>query len=94
MVASASCCISIGSFGTITLSYRQIIHAYPAAGGAYLVTSKNWGMHAGLVAGGSLLVDYMLTVAVSVAAGMKQSYLLFHLSIHTVSQLALSLSWR
>ena len=57
--------------GAITLSYRQIIHAYPAGGGAYLVTSKNWGMHAGLVAGGSLLVDYMLTVAVSVAAGTE-----------------------
>jgi amino acid transporter len=55
--------------GAITLSYRQIIHAYPSGGGAYVVTSTNWGQHAGLVAGGSLLVDYMLTVAVSVSAG-------------------------
>lgn len=55
----------------ITLSYRQIIHAYPSGGGAYVVTSKNWGRNAGLVAGGSLLVDYMLTVAVSVAAGTQ-----------------------
>ena len=55
----------------ITLSYRQIIHAYPSGGGAYVVTSTNWGRNAGLVAGGSLLVDYMLTVAVSVAAGTE-----------------------
>lgn len=57
--------------GAITLSYRQIIHAYPTGGGAYLVTSKNWGRNTGLVAGGSLLVDYMLTVAVSVASGTE-----------------------
>ncbi|KRN32524.1 APC family permease [Weissella halotolerans] len=55
----------------ITVSYRQIIHAYPGGGGAYVVTSQNWGRNAGLVAGGSLLVDYMLTVAVSVAAGTE-----------------------
>ncbi|WP_282801918.1 APC family permease [Secundilactobacillus kimchicus] len=53
----------------ITLSYQQIIHAYPSGGGAYLVATKNWGTNAGLVAGGSLLVDYMLTVAVSVTSG-------------------------
>lgn len=53
----------------ITLSYRQIIHAYPSGGGAYVVASKNWGQNAGLIAGGSLLVDYMLTVAVSVTSG-------------------------
>lgn len=55
----------------ITLSYRQIIHAYPGGGGAYRVTAKNWGQKAGLVAGGSLLVDYTLTVAVSVASGTE-----------------------
>ncbi len=54
----------------ITLSYRQIIHAYPGGGGAYRVSSENWGTKAGLVAGGSLLVDYMLTVAVSVSSGI------------------------
>ncbi|CAK1237198.1 Serine transporter YbeC [Fructobacillus cardui] len=52
----------------IVLSYRQIIHAYPNGGGAYTVASKNWGPKVGLVAGGSLLVDYMLTVAVSASA--------------------------
>ncbi|MDR3189670.1 MAG: APC family permease [Lactobacillaceae bacterium] len=55
--------------GAITLSYRQIINAYPSGGGAYVVTTTNWGQMPGLVAGGSLLVDYMLTVAVSVTAG-------------------------
>ncbi|MDF7637477.1 APC family permease [Leuconostocaceae bacterium ESL0958] len=52
----------------IVLSYRQIIHAYPSGGGAYAVASENWGSKVGLVAGGSLLVDYMLTVAVSASA--------------------------
>src|SRR5699024_7223630 len=55
----------------ITMSYRQIIHAYPSGGGAYVVATKNWGPGAGLVAGGSLLVDYMLTVAVSVTSGTE-----------------------
>jgi amino acid transporter len=53
----------------LTLSYRQIIHAYPHGGGAYVVSTENLGNVPGLIAGGSLLVDYMLTVAVSVSAG-------------------------
>ncbi|MFT8458334.1 MAG: APC family permease [Liquorilactobacillus ghanensis] len=55
----------------ITMSYRQIINAYPSGGGAYVVATKNWGTSIGLVAGGSLLVDYMLTVAVSVTSGTE-----------------------
>ncbi|GAJ25869.1 transport protein [Liquorilactobacillus sucicola DSM 21376 = JCM 15457] len=55
----------------ITMSYRQIIHAYPSGGGAYMVATRNWGTSIGLVAGGSLLVDYMLTVAVSVTSGTE-----------------------
>lgn len=53
----------------ITLSYMQIVHAYPSGGGAYVVATKNWGSNGGLLAGGSLLVDYMLTVAVSTTSG-------------------------
>ncbi|MCT6818779.1 MAG: APC family permease, partial [Lysinibacillus fusiformis] len=53
----------------LTLSYRQVIFAYPHGGGAYVVSRENLGVNAGLVAGGSLLVDYILTVAVSVSAG-------------------------
>ncbi|WP_125710915.1 APC family permease [Lacticaseibacillus porcinae] len=55
----------------LTLSYRQIIHAYPSGGGAYVVASENLGQNAGLAAGGSLLIDYMLTVAVSTSAGAE-----------------------
>ncbi|MSE22420.1 amino acid permease, partial [Lactobacillus parabuchneri] len=60
-----------GLLAAITLSYQQIIHAYPSGGGAYVVASTNWGQQAGLVAGGSLLVDYMLTVAVSTTSATE-----------------------
>ncbi|MED1472609.1 APC family permease [Bacillus salipaludis] len=53
----------------LIISYRQIIFSYPQGGGAYLVSKENLGENAGLIAGGSLLVDYILTVAVSVSAG-------------------------
>ncbi|MGH9900729.1 MAG: APC family permease, partial [Pyrinomonadaceae bacterium] len=54
----------------LTLSYRQTIHAYPSGGGAYIVAKDNLGTQPGLVAGASLLIDYILTVAVSVSAGV------------------------
>jgi amino acid transporter len=54
----------------VASSYRQTIHAYPSGGGAYIVARENLGTNAGLVAGASLLVDYVLTVAVSIAAGV------------------------
>lgn len=56
--------------GILVLSYRQTIHAYPSGGGAYIVAKDNLGTQAGLVAGASLLVDYILTVAVSISAGV------------------------
>src|SRR3954462_4676897 len=55
--------------GFLILSYRQTIKAYPSAGGAYIVTRDNFGLIPAQVAGVSLLVDYILTVSVSVAAG-------------------------
>jgi amino acid transporter len=55
--------------GILLFSYRQTIKAYPQAGGAYLVTRDNFGVLPAQVAGVSLLTDYVLTVAVSVAAG-------------------------
>ncbi|MFC5406892.1 APC family permease [Cohnella soli] len=64
--------IGIGVLVLLTaliLSYRQIIYAYPHGGGAYVVSKENLGVWPGLIAGGSLLVDYVLTVAVSVSAG-------------------------
>jgi amino acid transporter len=54
----------------VVLSYRETIHAYPNGGGAYVVASENLGTIAGLVAAASLLVDYVLTVAVSIVAGV------------------------
>ena len=53
----------------LILSYRQIIFAYSHGGGAYVVSKENLGEKPGLLAGGSLLVDYILTVAVSVSSG-------------------------
>jgi amino acid transporter len=56
----------------VTLSYAQIIHAYPGGGGAYIVARDNLGGFPCQLAGAALLIDYTLTVAVSVAASMAQ----------------------
>lgn len=53
----------------VVSSYRQTIYAYPSGGGSYVVSKENLGELPSLVAGGSLLTDYILTVAVSVAGG-------------------------
>jgi len=54
----------------VVSSYRQTIGAYPQGGGAYIVTKDNLGLYPALVAAAALLIDYVLTVAVSVAAGV------------------------
>ncbi|HEV8588495.1 MAG TPA: APC family permease [Pyrinomonadaceae bacterium] len=54
----------------VAISYRQTIFAYPSGGGAYIVAKDNLGTTAGLVAAGALLVDYVLTVSVSISAGV------------------------
>ncbi len=54
----------------VLTSYYQTVHAYPAGGGAYNVARENLGLYPGLVAGAALVVDYVLTVAVSIAAGL------------------------
>ena len=51
-------------------SYRQTIHAYPSGGGAYIVAKDNLGETPALIAAAALLIDYVLTVAVSIAAGV------------------------
>ncbi|MDD5558940.1 APC family permease [Candidatus Methylomirabilis sp.] len=56
----------------VTLSYEQTIHAYPGGGGAYIVARDNLGEFPAQIAGASLLTDYILTVAVSVASGVAQ----------------------
>ena len=53
----------------VVTSYRQTLYAYPSGGGSYIVSRENLGQTPALVAGSSLLVDYILTVAVSVSAG-------------------------
>lgn len=55
---------------TVVASYRQNVHAYPSGGGDYEVASVNLGPNAGLTVGSALLVDYVLTVAVSVSSGV------------------------
>jgi len=54
----------------VAISYQQTIHAYPSGGGSYIVAHDNLGTIPGLVAAAALLVDYVLTVSVSVAAGV------------------------
>lgn len=54
----------------VAFSYYQTIHAYPKGGGTYLVSTENLGSRAGRIAGASLLIDYVLTVAVSISSGV------------------------
>ncbi len=54
----------------IATSYNQTIHAYPTGGGSYIVAKDNLGETPGLIAGAALLIDYVLTVSVSIAAGV------------------------
>lgn len=65
----ASLCI-VGLLFTLVFSYRQTIDCYPNGGGSYIVAGDNLGPIPGLVAGGALSVDYILTVAVSTCAGV------------------------
>lgn len=55
--------------GIVAFSYRQTVLAYPSGGGSYIVTRENIGTRAGLVAAAALLIDYILTVSVSISAG-------------------------
>jgi len=56
----------------LTFSYEQTIHAYPGGGGAYIVSRDNLGEIPAQIAGASLLMDYILTVAVSISSGVAQ----------------------
>lgn len=67
-IAGAICLLLV----VVVLSYRQIIFAYPEGGGAYNVARQNLGERAARFTGAALLTDYVLTVAVSVAAGVEQ----------------------
>jgi amino acid transporter len=61
----------IGLLIILTVSYIQIIRAYPQGGGAYIVAKENLGVKSGLIAGAALLIDYILTVAVSASASVS-----------------------
>jgi amino acid transporter len=59
-----------GLLAIVSISYRQTIFSYPSGGGSYIVSRENLGENPSLVAGASLLVDYILTVAVSISSGV------------------------
>jgi len=64
--------VIVGLLAIVTTSYEQTIHAYPGGGGAYIVARDNLGNFAAQLAGAALLMDYILTVAVSISAGVAQ----------------------
>ena len=65
--------VIVGIFAVIIVSYRQTIRAYPNGGGSYIVARENLGTMPSLLAGAALLVDYVLTVSVSVARAWPPS---------------------
>ena len=64
--------VIVGLLAIVVISYEQIIHAYPNGGGAYVVAYDNFGYLPALVAAAALLIDYILTVSVSVSSGVAQ----------------------
>src|SRR6266704_324192 len=69
-VTLAISCAIVGLLAIVAISYRQTIPAYPNGGGSYIVAKDNLGTLPGLMAAASLLIDYVLTVSVSVSAGV------------------------
>jgi amino acid transporter len=63
-----------GLLAVVAVSYRQVCRAYPSGGGAYAVAKANLGTIASLVAAAALLIDYVMTVAVSTASAIAQTY--------------------
>ncbi|MGF1431412.1 APC family permease [Kitasatospora sp. LaBMicrA B282] len=63
----------VALMAVVVLSYRQVVHAYPGGGGSYEVVTRNLGAKPGLVVAAALLVDYVMTVAVSVASGVDNT---------------------
>ena len=67
----------------IALAYNQVIELFPTGGGGYRVATKLLGPHAGLVAGAALIVDYVLTIAISVASGVDALFSLLPIGFHS-----------
>jgi amino acid transporter len=68
----------------IALGYNQVIELFPSGGGGYKVASHLLGEHAGLVSGAALIVDYVLTIAISVASGADALFSLFPASLQAI----------
>src|SRR5437879_4399108 len=77
----------------LIFSYRQTIKAYPSAGGAYIVTKDNLGLLPAQLAGVALLVDYVLTVSVSTAAGVQAISTVYPLSVPVRIGVSLFFVW-
>ncbi len=77
----------IALLAIVALSYSQTIPAYPNGGGSYIVAKDNLGNLAGLIAAASLLIDYVLTVSVSVTSGVQNLLVTFPASINTTTTL-------
>ncbi|MBI3248161.1 MAG: APC family permease [Deltaproteobacteria bacterium] len=76
----------------ISASYSQIIEVFPTGGGGYLVATKLLGRYPGLVCGGALLVDYVLTIAISIASGADAVFNLLPLEYHRFKLLSAALA--
>ena len=68
----------------ISLAYNQVIELFPNGGGGYKVATNLLGPHAGLVSGAALIVDYVLTIAISIASGVDALFSLLPLSAHSL----------
>jgi len=78
--------MTVGTILIISGSYAQIIEAFPSGGGGYIVASKLLGEKAGVVSGSALVIDYVLTITISVAAGADAifSFLPLHLAAYKI----------
>jgi amino acid transporter len=83
--------VAVFLLAVVSISYRQTIFAYPDGGGAYVVSRENISQTAALVAGASLLVDYTLTVAVSVSSGVLAIGSAFHFNDNSTLRVGLAL---
>jgi amino acid transporter len=72
----------------IALGYNQVIELFPSGGGGYKVASRLLGSHAGLISGAALVVDYILTIAISIASGSDALFSLLPMGLHEYKLLA------
>ena len=85
--------VAVFLLAVVCTSYRQTLYAYPDGGGAYVVSRENIGQTSALVAGASLLVDYTLTVAVSVSSGVLAIGSAFHFNHNATLRVVLALGF-